>query len=365
MIRSWIRAAALFLIAVTGFSVTVCRAETRVPAAYEAIIRSMQADMKVPGLSVAIVKGDEVIVEAAYGTASIEYGIPATVDTVFRTASATKFISSLLFLSFVQSGELKLDAPLGTYLPNAPADRKSIPVWRFLNHTSGIPDVFGHSEFEKLSNIERERLTSADIVKITDQYPLDYPAGERWRYQQSGFATIVSILETRTKKSYAAIVRDRLLVPLGAPAIAYGDSSVIVKGRNSQDYVWRDGALHNNSYFYPPALHSGAGANISARDMVRFFRGLNRGDVIKPETLRIAYDPAYVTATEGDDKYGIGVAVREVDGHVAIGHSGGNGFANIAYFPEQKIGIAVFSNLPTSEIGLRLTEVLARKILQK
>src|SRR5918997_7085077 len=98
--------------------------------------RQMAANL-VPGLALAITRGDEVIYLKGYGTAG--NGEPMTPRTQFYTASLSKGFTALAVMQLVEEGKVKLDEPVCTYLPGfATADRRlsdTITVRQLLNQT--------------------------------------------------------------------------------------------------------------------------------------------------------------------------------------------------------------------------------------
>src|SRR5690349_9662681 len=99
-----------------------------------------QAD--VPGLSVALVEGDEVVWTAGFGVADAATHVPATADTVFQAASLSKPVVAYAALREVDAGRLDLDQPLAAYLsePYAPdvPQVQAVTARQVLSHSSGL-----------------------------------------------------------------------------------------------------------------------------------------------------------------------------------------------------------------------------------
>ena len=72
-----------------------------------------------PGLSVAIVRGSEVVYAKGFGFADRELGRRATADTQFYIASTTKSFTALAAALLDARGELSLDEPLSQALTRA------------------------------------------------------------------------------------------------------------------------------------------------------------------------------------------------------------------------------------------------------
>ena len=96
----------------------------------------------IPGLSVAIVQGDQIVYLKGYGQADPS-GRPVTPQTPFIIGSISKTFTALAVMQLVESGKVDLDAPVQRYLPwfrvADPEASAQITVRNLLNHTSGLP----------------------------------------------------------------------------------------------------------------------------------------------------------------------------------------------------------------------------------
>ena len=75
---------------------------------FEASIDKIRVDLKIPGMSVCIVKNEEIVWSRGFGYADIEKQIPATEDTSFHIASLTKTFAAIIVMQLVQEGKLDL-----------------------------------------------------------------------------------------------------------------------------------------------------------------------------------------------------------------------------------------------------------------
>ena len=71
--------------------------------------------------TVLVVDGDDVVLDKAYGMASLEWQVPNTTDAKFRIGSITKQFTATLVLLLQQDGKLNVNGPVSKYLPNTPA----------------------------------------------------------------------------------------------------------------------------------------------------------------------------------------------------------------------------------------------------
>ena len=111
----------------------------------EAQIREQMARWTVPGLNLGVLRDDEREIRG-YGVTSLETGYPVRPDTLFLIGSISKVYTAALVMTLVDAGQLDLDAPVVTYLPDLRlADdraRDTITLRHLLTHQSGL---FGDS----------------------------------------------------------------------------------------------------------------------------------------------------------------------------------------------------------------------------
>ncbi|GAB3662222.1 serine hydrolase domain-containing protein [Glycomyces tarimensis] len=162
---------------------------------------------------------------------------PLSPDTPFFIASITKRFIITLVLQAHERGEIDLGSPIGGYLPTETItglhvlggiDRTSaITVRHLASHTSGLPDHFekrsgGPSLYERLAAGQDVAWTFEDMVRTTreQQRPHFAPqnlaaARQKARYSDTGFQLLIRIVESATNRSFADLVRERILRPLG------------------------------------------------------------------------------------------------------------------------------------------------------
>lgn len=95
---------------------------------------------------VLIAKGDQILVEKAYGKANFEHDVANEVGTRFRIASLSKTFTAAAIELLTAQGKLSLKDPLSKYVSGIP-NGDSITVEHLLLHQSGVgelddPDVY-------------------------------------------------------------------------------------------------------------------------------------------------------------------------------------------------------------------------------
>ena len=91
-----------------------------------------------------VARGDDVLLQRAWGLADRTTDTPVAADTRFRIGSMNKMFTAVATLQLVQAGKLSLDGTVGDYLPGYPnADVAKVTVRQLLTHSGGTGDIFG------------------------------------------------------------------------------------------------------------------------------------------------------------------------------------------------------------------------------
>jgi len=109
---------------------------------FESWTQSQMAYSGQPGLSVAVVKDQEVVWSNGYGYSDVENEIEATPETIYRIASITKLFTSTAIMQLRDRGKLNIHDPITDYLPWFKIDQqkgKPITIENLISHTSGLP----------------------------------------------------------------------------------------------------------------------------------------------------------------------------------------------------------------------------------
>jgi CubicO group peptidase (beta-lactamase class C family) len=166
---------------------------------------------EVPGAALAIA-ADGGVAEAAYGVLNVRTGVEATTDSLFQIGSMTKVWTATLAMQLVDEGQLDLDTPIVTYLPEFKvADRDvtvSVTTRHLLAHTSGIDgDLF--------LDTGRGDDCLAKYVAACANLKQNHPLGATMSYCNSGYSILGRLVEVIRGESWDVVLRKHLFTPLG------------------------------------------------------------------------------------------------------------------------------------------------------
>jgi len=286
--------------------------------------------------SVLVARGREVVFEKSFGSANLEWNIPNSPTTKFRLGSITKQFTAASILLLEERGKLKIDDPVKTYLPDAPAAWDQITIFNLLTHSSGIPNF---TSFPNYRSIEPFATTPEQLVALFRDKPLDFAPGEKYVYSNSGYVLLGYLIEKIAGQSYESFVQQNIFTPLGMKDSGYDSNSAIIEHRAAGYTLTPKG--FTNAGFINMTIPFSAGALYSTtEDLLRWEQGIFGGKVVSPASLK-----KMTTPFKGG--YAFGLLIKSNDGRTAIFHNGGiEGFNTaMAYYPDSMVAVIVLGNM--------------------
>lgn len=322
------------------------------------IRRAMDQVGVVPGLSIAVVDGEDVVLTAGYGVADIETGALVSADTRFYIASSTKSFTALAVAAMAARGEVDMEAPLTAWsnVPGAPANLFSgVSLTDLLSHRSGLDNspISFRAAFSGDHTPEvMQRLIAATEARRDD------PHGT-FRYSNAGYNIATTLLEARDGRDWRVLVRDEVLNPIGMTdttgwlSEARRDGAVIAAGHLGHP---ADGPVRSPLQKVDATMQSAGGLVSTADDMARWLEiqindGVLDGRRVFPEGL-IASTHRPLAANDSTfgpytrQSYGLGWQIGRYGDDVLIHHFGNfsGARAHVSFMPARRIGVVVMVN---------------------
>jgi CubicO group peptidase (beta-lactamase class C family) len=324
-------------------------------ALLEAWVEAQRAYLDIPGISMAVVHGKDVIWSKGFGLANREAKLPAASDTLYSICSISKLFTSLGVLQMRDEGKLALDEPIATYLPwfdvkQQYADSPPVTLRGILTHSSGLPRESAQPYWTGPDFAFPTR--EAMIAGLESQQTL-YPADTYFQYSNLGLTLAGEVVAAVSGEPYADHQVKRILQPLGMkdttpwlPEAEHGKRLAMGYGRRK-----REGEREPVRFFQTDAIAPAAGYASTALDLARFAGWqldlLEKGgkDVVAASTLREMQhvhwmDPDWKTS------WGLGFSVWRYADTTMVGHGGScPGYrTEVAIAPADGFGVAYLSN---------------------
>jgi CubicO group peptidase (beta-lactamase class C family) len=305
------------------------------PARMDAALEAQAAGERFMG-SVLVAKDGAVIFERSSGSANREWDVPNAPDTKFRIGSLTKQFTAAAILLLEERGKLKVEDLISPLIPSAPESWKPVTIHQLLNHTSGIPD-FSNLPGQRVR--QRSPATPEQIVRTFRDLPLEFEAGEKFKYSNSGYILLAFIIERVSGKSYEAFLQENIFVPLAMKDSGY-DSNTMLLPKRAAGYLFGPGGLANAPYVDMHHPYGAGGLYSTTQDLLRWTTALFGGRLLSATALQ-----KMITPGRNDNAYGL--VVGTVKGRKLIRHGGIiEGFSShLAYDPESKLTVVVLANV--------------------
>jgi CubicO group peptidase (beta-lactamase class C family) len=188
-------------------------------------VRAELGRQRIPGLSIAVLRGDSLLLARGYGEANVEHHVPAADSTIYQSGSVGKQFTAALVVRLADEGKLRLDDPIAKWLPEGPPSWRRITLRHLLTHTSGIPDYAD-------STLDYRRDYSEDeLVRLAAGLPPLFQAGARWSYSNTGYLLLGVIIHRLTGTFYGDLLRAQVFEPLGMRTARIISESDIVPNR--------------------------------------------------------------------------------------------------------------------------------------
>ncbi len=293
---------------------------------------------------------DKVIFEKGYGLANREWNIPNMPDVKFRLGSITKQFTSMLIMQQVAQDKIKLDGHLSDYLPYYRQDTGSkVTISQLLSHTSGIPSYTDDPKF--FSDVSRNYYPVDEFVKKFCSGDLQFAPGAKFHYDNSGYFILGAILEHVTGKTYEALLKENILVPLGMKDSGYDHYADIIPKR-AYGYQQELAGVVNAPYLDMALPYAAGSLYSTVEDLYKWDQALYTDKLVPNELKQKLFTPNL-------DNYGFGWDIRTVPpgepgaGQTVISHGGGiNGFNTLE---QRLVGdhdlIVIFNNTPGADLG--------------
>lgn len=301
-------------------------------------IKTEMGRQKIPGVSVAVVRGGEIVLVKGYGYANVEHQAPVKPETFFQSGSMGKQFTATAVMMLVEEGKLNLDEKISKYLGEVPLSWQNITVRHLLTHTGGLTDYPPDFDF-------RRDYTEDELLKRAQAIPVAFRPGEKWQYSNLGYVTLGILISKVTGKFYGEFLHERIFQPLGMSARIINEADIVPN--RAAGYRLVKGELKNQEWVSPTLNTTADGSlYLTALDMAKWDAALYTEKLLKRASLEQMW--TRVKLNDGQTApYGFGWFLGEVNGHRLIEHGGAwQGFkSDIARYVDDRLTVIVFANL--------------------
>jgi CubicO group peptidase (beta-lactamase class C family) len=275
----------------------------------------------VPSASVAVVQHGKLVYTHAYGTARLASSsapaLAAAPAMRYSIGSISKQFTAAAILLLQEDGKLKLDDPIGKYIPNLTRGNE-VTIRQILSHTSGYQDYWPE---DYVMTPMLKDVSAQQILDTWAKKPLDFEPDTQWQYSNTNYVIAGRIVESVTGEPLMDFLTAHIFRPLGMISVWNSDETRLTQADAASYYRNALGPLR-------PAPKEGRGwmfaageLAMTAHDLALWDESLIAHSVLKPESYQQMFTEVKLKNGKGTH-YGLGVEVIDRNGHRSIEHSG-------------------------------------------
>jgi CubicO group peptidase (beta-lactamase class C family) len=334
------------------------------------IVRASLLEQNLPGLSVAVGAGGDIVWAEAFGWADLEKHVPVAPHMRFRIGTASTVLTSAAAGLLVEKGRLKLDDEIQTYVPQFPKKQWAVTLRQVMGHVAGVRNDGGDEGPLLSQHCERP----VDALPFFADGSLLFEPETRYRSSSYGWILVSAAIEAAASEPFFTFMRTQVFEPLRMYDTIPESATEPIPDRVTM-YFPRYGADPSYGlHLMRPvdySCYAGASAYLSTpSDLVRFGLAIENGTLLQPATVHLLQTSEQLSSGE-ETGYGLGWDLETVPlagGQTrVVGHDGevlGGTVASLMMVRERGIVVAVTSNISyadTFALGVRIAEAFAER----
>lgn len=323
-----------------------------------------------PGLSVAVGVGGDIVWAEGFGWADMEKRVPVAPGMRFRIGHTSKALTSAGVGLLLEKGRLHLEDEIQTYVPEFPRKQWPVTLRQLMGHVAGIRHYGSEEDYVPTAHCER----AADGLKGFADDPLRFEPDTQYGYSTYGWVLVSAAVEAAVKEPLSSFMAAQVFKPLGMTSTTFDSPTEAIRDRVTF-YQRRftgdagEGVVPATAVDY--SCFAGAGAILSTpSDLVRFGMAVNGGKLLQADTVKKLQTPQVLTSGE-ETEYGLGWMVEEVTlageptrmvHHASRSLKGGT--TSFMTFPARGMVVAVTANIAnaiTRDIALNIAQAFAEQ----
>lgn len=294
--------------------------------------------------NVLVAENGNIIFQKSFGLANEDTKEQLNVETAFELASVSKQFTAMGIVQLQKEDKLSYDDPISKYIPEL-KNYEGISIQNLLEHTGGLPDYMTIME----KNWDKTKFaTNESVIKLFQelQPEKEFEPGEKFRYSNTGYLLLGTIMERVSGKSFEAYLKEKIFIPLEMEnTFVYRRRYQPKEIKNyAQGYIYSDSLKRKilpdekGMGFYNVYLDGIVGdgmVNTTLHDLFKWDRALYENTLVNAEDKKLIFN-SYKTKDGEETGYGFGWFVKQdsLYGKI-VSHSGG--WAGYTTFIERQI----------------------------
>lgn len=335
------------------------------------IVRAALIERNLPGLSVAVGAGGDVVWAEGFGYADLEKRTPIAPGMRFRIGTASTALTSAGVGLLLEKNKLKLDEKIQSYVPEFPEKPWPVTLRQVMGHLAGVRGDAGDEG--PLFTVRCER--PVDALQYFKDKPLWFEPGTQYRFSTYDWILISAAIEDATDEPFVSFMRKQIFEPLG---MSHTMADTTTEARSPDRVTSYFPRFASDPHYGPDEMrpldyscYAGSSVFISTpTDLVRFAMAIDSGKLLQPATVQRLQASQRLPSGE-ETGYGLGwdletVTLNGKETRV-VGHDGDSlagMVASFMTFPQYGIAVSVISNISyanTFETAVKIAQAFTEQ----
>jgi CubicO group peptidase (beta-lactamase class C family) len=298
-----------------------------------------------PGCALGVLDDGAVVYQGARGYADLDYALPLTAGNVFYIASDSKEFTAFCIALLVDRGIVGLGDAVTKWIPELPAQvYGGVTIGELIHHTGGVRDYWGLLDLQGVPSaapLSQEEF----LALMAAQKALNFRAGERFEYSDSGYALLGIVVARASGKPLPQFAHDEIFRPLGMTHTSFGADHLLPLVNRAVGYDANDGAYRVNPSSLEPLGDGGVRTTIG--DMLLWLQNLDRNALgMHPDEVAALIRSPGKRNDGAEVSYAFGLGVGTRHGETMLDHTGEYaGYESfVAWLPQRRLGVVTLCN---------------------
>ena len=269
------------------------------------IVRAGLIEQNLPGLSVAVGVGDDILWAEGFGWADLENRVPVEPEMRFRIGTASTALTSAAVGLLLEQGRLNLDDEIQMYVPAFPKKQWPVTLRQLMGHLAGVRNDGGDEGPLLSARCERP----VEGLQPFAERSLLFQPGTRYRYSSYGWILVSAAVEAVAREPFLTFMRKQIYAPLGmddtradAATESIPDRATFYFPRFAADPRYGLHLMRQIDY----SCYAGSSVFLSTpSDLVRFAMAINSGKRLQPATVQLLQTSQRLASGQ-ETGYGLG-----------------------------------------------------------
>ncbi|MDR0659890.1 MAG: beta-lactamase family protein [Prevotellaceae bacterium] len=253
-------------------------------------VYQLMGTYSIPGISISVAKGDNIIYSYGYGFADVSTKEKVTPNHLFRLASISKQFTTICIMKLYEEGKLDLDDKvfgtggiLDDEFPDITGTKADVTIKNFLNHTSG----WISSPYDPQFDAPYKNYTLEEQITYMLSTNQANAVGATYSYYNLGFSILGKVIEKVSGKGYEEYLQE-VMALAGVTDVHVGKDRA---GKRSNECVYYSQNNYNGYGNNMPAIAAAGGLIASTEEMMTLIVQVDGkgSDILQPATVQEMY----------------------------------------------------------------------------